>query len=195
MPEARTKMSWAGRSLCALTVAAGTLCWPVVARAQMGAGNGHNNDTEHHTLDPHTADLIRATNPNDPTSFILAARPDLTLSDSEVTALYRVRMEMQSGQQAAKNALDTLGPNRPISSIDFVHITPAGRDSILAHRKAVAEANNQIHDVAIVAQQKALAILTPEQRSRLIDLQKHVEEEQRLPHDSIDAEKTAARRH
>ena len=188
-------MSWVGRSLWALSLAAGTLCWPGLARAQMGAGNGHNNDTEHHTLDPHIADLIRASNPNDPTSFILVARPDLNLTDSEVTAMYRVRMEMLSGQQAARNALDTLGPNQKLSSIDFAHITPAGRDSIIAHRKAVADANNQIHDVAIVAQQKVLAILTQEQRSRLIDLQKHVQEEERLPHDSIDAEKVSAKRH
>ena len=188
-------MSWLGRSLWTLSLAAGVLCGPCLALAQMGSSAGKNNDTEHHTLDPHIADLIRATNPNDPTAFILAARQDLNLSDSEVTAMYRVRMEMQTSQQAAKNALDTLGPNRPISSIDFVHITPAGRDSLLTHRKAVAAANGQLHDAALAADQKAIAILTPVQRSRLIDLQKHVEEEQRLPHDSIDAEKTGGKRH
>jgi len=188
-------MSWLGKSLWTLSIAAGVLCGPGLALAQMGAGSGKNNDTEHHTLDPHIADLIRATNPNDPTSFILAARSDLNLSDSEVTGLYRVRMEMQSNQQAAKNALDTLGPVRPLRASDFAHITPAGRDSILAQRKAVAVANGQLHDAAIVAQGKAVALLSPDQRSHLIDLQKHVEEEQRLPHDSIDAEKMAAKKH
>ncbi len=188
-------MSWLGRSLWTLWLAAGVLGAPGLAFAQIGSGGGKNNDTEHHTLDPHIADLIRATNPNDPTAFILAARQDLSLSDSEVTAMYRVRMEMQTSQQSAKNALDTLGPNRPISSIDFAHITPAGRDSLLAHRKAVAAANGQLHDAALNAEQKAVAILRPDQRSRLIDLQKHVEEEERLPHDSIDVEKTAAKRH
>jgi hypothetical protein len=188
-------MSWLGKSLWTLSLAAGVLGGPGLALAQMGAGGGKNNDTEHHTLDPHIADLIRASNPADPTAFIIAARQDLNLSDSEVTAMYRVRMEMQSSQQAAKNALDTLGPNRPIASIDFAHITPAGRDSLLAHRKAVAAANGQIHDAAIAADQRAIAILTPDQRSRLIDLQKHVEEEERLPHDSIDAEKPPGKRH
>ncbi len=188
-------MSWVGKSLRSLSLAAGVLCGPSLALAQMGAGPGKNNDTEHHTLDPHIADLIRAINPNDPTAFILAARQDLSLSDSEVTGLFRVRMEMQTNQQAAKNALDTLGPNRPLRAIDFATITPGGRDSLLAHRKAVAAANGQLHDAAISAQQKALVLLTPEQRSRLIDLQKHVQEEERLPHDSIDAEKAGGKRH
>jgi hypothetical protein len=190
-------MSWVGKSLWTLSLAVAALCGPGLALAQMGAGGGpgKSNETEHHTLDPHIADLIRAINPNDPTAFILAARQDLSLSDSEVTGLFRVRMELQTNQQGAKNALDTLGPNQRLSSIDFVHITPAGRDSLLAHRKAVAAANGQLHDAAISAQQKALVLLTPEQRSRLIDLQKHVQEEERLPHDSIDVEKTAAKRH
>jgi len=164
------------------------LCAPVLAFGQMGASNGKSNEPEHHYLDPHIADLIRATNPNDPTSFILAARQDLKLSDSEVTALYSVRMVMQTNQTAARNALDTLGPNPKVSSIDWAHITPAGRDSLIAHRKAVAEANGQLHDAAIAAQDRALAILSVDQRSHLIDLQRHVEEEKNLPHDSAEAD-------
>jgi hypothetical protein len=183
-----------GRSLATFVLAAGFLCGPRLLIAQMGAGGGKNNETEHHTLDPHIADLIRATNPNDPTSFVLAARPDLKLSDSEVTVLYRIRMEMQTNQAGARQALDTLGPIRPLKAADFAHITPAARDSLIAQRKAVAAANGQLHDAAIAAQQKVLVLLTPDQRSHLIDLQKHVQEEERLPHDSIDAEKSAAKR-
>lgn len=179
--------------LVALTCVAALLGSPTVARAQLGSSSGKNDQSEHHTLDPHIADLIRAENPDDPTSFMLAARTDLRLSDSEVTALYRVRMELQTRQAAARNALDTLGPNRPVSSVDWAHISPATRDSMIAHRKAVAAANGQLHDAALVAQQQALAILTPEQRGRLVDVQRHVEDEERLPHDSIDVEKAAAR--
>lgn len=186
-----------GVRLATLVCAIGIFCTPVLAFGQIGAGNGHGgNEPEHHTLDPHIADLIRAENPTDPTAFMLAARSDLKLSDSEVTALYRVRMELQTRQASARNALDTLGPNAPVSSIDWAHITPATRDSLIAHRKAVAAANGELHDAALIAEQQALAILTPDQRSHLVDVQRHVEEESRLPHDSIDAEKTAVgRRH
>jgi hypothetical protein len=175
-----------------LACAIGIVCGPTFAHAQMGGDKGSD---EHHTLDPHIADLIHAQNPDDPTSFLLAARTDLKLSDSEVTALYTVRMVMQSHQQAAHNALDTLGPIQPISSIDWAHITSAGRDSLLAHRKAIATANGQLRDAALAAQTQALTILTPEQRNRLIDLQRHVEEEKMLPHDSTDAVVGSGRRH
>lgn len=176
----------------AVACAMGIVCGPTLALAQIG-GKGGSDDK--HTLDPHIADLIRAQNPDDPTSFLLTARTDLRLSDSEVTALYTVRMMLQTHQAAAHNALDTLGPNRPISSIDFTHITQAGRDSLIAHREAVASANGQLRDAAIAAQQQALAILTPDQRNRLIDLQRHVEEEKMLPHDSTDAQVGSGRRH
>jgi hypothetical protein len=185
--------------LLAITCAIGILCAPTLALAQMGmgggGGGGHSGSDDKHPLDPHIADLIRATNPDDPTSFLLAARTDLKLSDSEVTALYTVRMMLQSHQQAAHNALDTLGPNAPISSIDWAHITPAGRDSLIAHREAVASANGQLRDAAIAAQKQALAILTPEQQGHLIDLQRHVEEEKNLPHDSTDAATGGGRHH
>jgi hypothetical protein len=180
---------WMPAVACAL----GLVCAPTLARAQLGGGK--NGSDEHHPLDPHIADLIHAQNPDDPTSFLLAARTDLKLSDSEVTALYTVRMVMQSHQQAAHNALDTLGPNRPISSIDWSHITTAGRDSLIAHREAVAAANGQLRDAALAAQKQALDILSPEQRNRLIDLQRHVETEKNLPHDSTDAVVGSGRRH
>jgi hypothetical protein len=155
-----------------------------------GGGRGHDMGSPqmHRTLDPHMAALIRADNPDDPTSLILAARTDLKLSDSEVTAIYQVRTVMQGHQAPGRIALDTLGPNPPLSSIDWSHITPGGRDSLIAHRKAVAAANGQIHDAAIAAQQHVFDLLTADQQKQLLALQQHVREERNTPHDSSDTD-------
>jgi hypothetical protein len=185
--------------LALLTFAA--LSTPAIGRAQGGLGGGGMGSGRHdmgspssrRTLDPHMAVLIRADDPNDPTALILAARTDLKLSDSETTALYRVRMEMQTNQSAARAALDTLGPNPPLSSMDLTHLTPAGRDTLIAHRKAVAAANGQLHDAAIRARGQALAVLLPDQQRQLIDLEQHVRQERETPHDSGDAEQAPSR--
>jgi len=168
------------------------LCAPDVLRAQGGLGGGGMGSgrhemgapATHRTLDPHMLALMRADDPDDPTSLILAARSDLKLSDSETTAMYAVRMAMQTSQAAARTALDTLGPNQPLSSIDVTHLTPAGRDSLIAHRKAVATANGQLHDAAIAARQHALTVLTPEQQKEFLDLQQRVRQEEQTPHDT-----------
>lgn len=155
-----------------------------------GGGRGHDMGAPpmHWTLDAHMIALIRADNPDDPTSLVLAARPDLKLSDSEVTAIYQVRTVMQVSQSAARSALDTLGPNPPLSSINWSHITPGGRDSLLAHCKAVAAANGQIHDAAVVAQQQLLALFTADQQKQLLALQQRVRQERNTPHDSSDSD-------
>jgi hypothetical protein len=179
----------------------GATCLPALMLAQggmggggmggggMGGGRGSTGSPSiRNTLDPHMAVLIRADNPDDPTALVIAARTDLKLSDSEVTAIYSVRTMMLASQAPARSALDTLGPNPPLSSIDFAHITSAGRDSLIAHRKAVAAANGQIHDASIVARQQMVALLTPAQQKQLTDLQQHVQQERNTPHDSADAD-------
>jgi len=155
-----------------------------------GGGRGHDMGSPpmHRTLDAHMIALIRADNPDDPTSLILAARNDLKLSDSEVTAIYQVRTVMLASQSTARSALDTLGPNPPVSSIDWSHITPAGRDSLIAHRKAVAAANGQIHDAAVTAQQQLLALLTADQQKQLLALQQRVRQERNTPHDTSETD-------
>jgi hypothetical protein len=186
-----------------LLVVFGLLFVPALTWAQGGMGGGgmgsgrHDMGSPpmHRTLDPHMATLIRADNPDDPTSLLLAARSDLKLSDSEVTAMYQVRTVMQTGQASARTALDTLGPNRSMSSIDFAHITPAGRDSLIAHRKAVAAANGQIHDAAVAARLRALAVLTPEQQKQFLNLEQHVRQERNTPHDSADDGDQGGRKH
>jgi hypothetical protein len=128
--------------------------------------------------------LIRADDPNNPIALMTAARGDLRLSDSEVTALTTVQMELQRDQAAGRAALDTLGPNPRASSIDFAHLTPAGRDSLISHRKAVAAANGQLHDAAVTARQRALAILTPDQQRQFLDLEQRVRIARDTPHDT-----------
>ena len=135
-------------------------------------------------LDPHMLALIRADDPNNPVALMIAARSDLKLSDSEVTALSTVQMELQRNQAAGRTALDTLGPNAPISSINFASLTAAGRDSLISHRKAVAAANAQIHDAAVVARQQALALLTSDQQRHFLDLENRVRIERDTPHDT-----------
>lgn len=140
-------------------------------------------------VDPHMLALIRADDPNNPITLMSAARSDLRLSDSEVTALSTIQMELQRDQAAARTALDTLGPNPRASSIDFAHLTPGGRDSLIAHRKAVAAANGQLHDAAITARQHALAILSPDQQRQFLDLEQRVRIERDTPHDTGEKKK------
>ena len=69
-----------------------------------------------------------------------------------------------------------------------MHMTPTSRDSIIAHRKAVAAANNQVHDAAVAARQEIVSMMTAEQQKSLIDLEQRVREERSLPHDSAEGE-------
>jgi len=181
----------------AVSMSAMTLAQSGMGGGGMGSGR-HDMGAPpmHRSLDPHMAALIRADNPDDPTALALAARPELKLSDSEVSAIYVVRTALQGNTSAARSALDTLGPNPPLSSIDFSHITPTGRDSLIAHRKAVAAANGQIHDAAIAAQRQLLALLSTDQQRQFLDLQQHVRQERNTPHDSTDGEDNGSgRRH
>jgi hypothetical protein len=170
------------------------LALPAAAAAQGGLGGGGMGSGRHdmgappthRELDAHMLALIRADDPNNPVSLMMAARPDLKLSDSEMTALGAVQMELQRNQAAGRTALDTLGPNTPIRSINFAQLTPAGRDSLINHRKAVAAANAQIHDAAVLARQHALEVLTPDQQRHFLDLENKVRIERDTPHDSTE---------
>ncbi len=147
-------------------------------------GGGNNPPLARNVLDPHTEVLLKALDPNNPIAVILAAQKDLKLSDSEMTALYKIHDTMVHQQAPARVALDTLGPNPSMKSIDIAHLTAGGRDSLISHRKAVAAANGEIHDAARVAQEQALALLTPDQQKQLLDLESHLRQVRDTPHDT-----------
>jgi hypothetical protein len=181
--------------ILAVALVAGLALRPTLALAQGGAqpgggsmgspgGRGNNPPVARNTLDPHMLDMIKAMDPDNPIALILAARTDLKLTESEIAGLYKVHDSMVHQQAAGRLALDTLGPNPSIKSIDLVHLTAAGRDSLIGHRKAVAAANGQIHDAARAAREQALAVLTPEQQLKLIDLELHVRSASESPHDT-----------
>ncbi len=133
------------------------------APGMRGRPEGGGLPPVHSIIDPHLAALARAADPDNPLALIMAARGDLGLTDPETAALYTIRTAMERSQGAARTALDTLGPNTPLASIDLVHLTPAGRDSLIAHRKAVAAAMGAVHDAAVHAREAALAVLTDQQ--------------------------------
>jgi hypothetical protein len=154
------------------------------AGGRPGSSGGNNPPLARNVLDPHTEVLLKALDPNNPIAVILAAQKDLKLSDSEMTVLYRIHDSMVQQQAPARVALDTLGPNPSMKSIDLAHLTTEGRDSLIAHRKAVAAANGEIHDAARVAQERALALLTPDQQKQLLDLESHLRQVRDTPHDT-----------
>jgi hypothetical protein len=177
----------------AVAVAVGLALRPSVALAQGGmqpggagpGGRGSNNPPiARNTLDPHMLDMVKAMDPDNPIALILAARTDLKLTESQIANLYKIHDSMVHEQAHSRTALDTLGPNPSFKSIDLVHLTAAGRDSLLGHRKAVAAANGEIHDAARAAREQALAVLTPEQQLKLIELELHVRQASETPHDT-----------
>jgi hypothetical protein len=150
-----------------------------------GGRQGSNNPpVARNVLDPHTLVLINAMDPDNPIALILAARKDLKLTDSQATAMYKIHDGMVHQQTPGRVALDTLGPNPSLKSIDLAHLTTEGRDSLIAHRKAVAAANGVIHDAARMAHEQALAVLTPDQQKQLTDLETHLRQARDQPHDT-----------
>ena len=134
--------------------------------------------------------LLKASDPDNPIALILAARQDLKLTDSQVTLMYKIHDQMVHEDAPARLSLDTLGPNPSLKSIDLAHLTTAGRDSLITHRKAVAAANGQIHDAARTARERALEVLSPDQQVQLINIELHVRQARDTPHDTGSEEYT-----
>ena len=154
------------------------------AQGAPGSRGGGNPPTARNILDPHTEMLLKASDPDNPIALILAARKDLKLTDSQTTLMYKIHDQMIHEEAPARLALDTLGPNPSLKLIDLTHLTTEGRDSLIAHRKAVAAANGQIHDAARTARERALEVLSPDQQRQLIDLETHIRQARDMPHDT-----------
>lgn len=105
--------------------------------------------------------------PERPIPFMIEHRKDIALADSQVSKLGIIESRLDAADRPVHLALDTLPPAAPAGSIDWAHITPAGRDSIIARRRAMSQADAAMHDNALTARNEAFAVLTQEQLSKL----------------------------
>jgi hypothetical protein len=104
--------------------------------------------------------------PERPIPFLIDHRSDLTLADSQITRLNLIQNRLDAADRAAQLAIDTLPPPST-KPIDWAHITPTQRDSLIAYRRAMSAANASLHDNALAARTEALAVLSADQQSRM----------------------------
>jgi Spy/CpxP family protein refolding chaperone len=120
-----------------------------------------------------------------PIPFMIEHHKDLDLADSQVTQLGIIQNKLDAADRPAHLAMDTL-PAAPSGPIDYAHLTPGARDSIIARRRAVSQANAALHDNALGARNQALALLTPDQQKKLQSIN------QSIVNKLIDAERKPA---
>lgn len=126
-------------------------------------------------IDPRVVALARTYDPDDPVALMLAARADLKLTDTEAVALHPIERQLMSANRPVRETLDSLRPpGDSARAIDWSHITPPERDSIIQTRKAIAVAIGVIHDNVIRARAASLAVLTPDQQQRFADVEEKV---------------------
>jgi len=104
--------------------------------------------------------------PERPIPFIIEHRSDLTLADSQITRLNLIQNRLDAADRSAHLAIDTLPP-QSTTPIDWAHITPTQRDSLIAYRRAMSAANAALHDNALTARTEALAVLSTDQQARM----------------------------
>jgi Spy/CpxP family protein refolding chaperone len=101
-----------------------------------------------------------------PIEFMIEHHKEIELADSQVTQLGIIQNKLDAADRPAHLAMDTLPP-APTGPIDYAHLTPGARDSLIARRRAVSQANATLHDNALGARNQALALLTPDQQKKL----------------------------
>jgi Spy/CpxP family protein refolding chaperone len=136
------------------------------ASAQGRGGNGGGGDRAD-TAVKKPGDPGGPMDPERPIPFMIEHRKDLVLADSQVSKLGIVQNRLDAANRPVMLSLDTLPPDQPAGSIDWAHLTPTGRDSIIARRRAVSQANATLHDNALAARNEAFTIITPEQLAKL----------------------------
>jgi len=104
--------------------------------------------------------------PERPIPFLIDHRSDLTLADSQITRLNLIQNRLDAADRSAQLAIDTL-PAPSTKPIDWAHITPTQRDSLIAYRRAMSAAKASLHDNALAARTEALAVLSADQQSRM----------------------------
>ena len=104
--------------------------------------------------------------PERPIQFMIEHRKEIPLADSQVARLGLIQSRLDAADRPAHLALDTLA-DAPLGPINWAHITPAGRDSVIARRRAVSQASATMHDNALAARNDAYATLTPDQLAKV----------------------------
>jgi hypothetical protein len=117
--------------------------------------------------------------PERPIPFLIEHRKEIPLADSQVSKLGIIQSRLDAADRPAHLALDTL-PDAS-TKIDWAHITPAGRDSIIARRRAVSQANAMLHDNALSARNDAFAALTPDQVAKMRGISQSIVNKQLTP--------------
>lgn len=148
------------------------------ASAQGRGGGGGNSSDKTDTAVKKMGEPGGPMDPERPIPFMIEHRKDIVLADSQVAKLGIIQSQLDAADRPIHRGLDTLPPEIPTSQIDWAHITPGGRDSLIARRRAMSQANAALHDNALKARNEALAVLTPAQQSKLTSVNQSVENKQ-----------------
>lgn len=156
------------RTYRALVLATAMLLTGVVplarATAQGGGGGGGSSDSKTPPAKP--GEPGGPMDQERPIGFMIEHRKEINLADSQVTKLGNIQSRLDAADRPAHLAMDTL-PSAPSGPIDYAHLTPGARDSLIARRRAVSQANGMLHDNALAARTEAFASLTPDQQKRV----------------------------
>jgi hypothetical protein len=146
-----------------------------------GRGNrdGGGSDTKADTSIKLPGEPGGPMDPERPIGFMIEHRKEIPLADSQVTKLGLIENHLQANDRPAHLALDTLA-DAPVK-IDWAHITAAGRDSVIARRRAVSQANATMHDNALAARNEAFAVLTQDQLVKVRSLNQSIVNKQTEP--------------
>jgi Spy/CpxP family protein refolding chaperone len=148
------------------------------ASAQGRGGGGGGSSDKADTAIKKPGEPGGPMDPERPIGFMIEHRKDLFLADSQVAKLGIIQSQLDAADRPIHQSLDTLPPETPASQIDWAHITPGGRDSIIARRRTMSQASAALHDNALKARNAALAVLTPTQQAKLQSVNQSVENKQ-----------------
>jgi hypothetical protein len=160
----------------AIAMAGAVAAGPASAQGRGGGGGGSNDKAD--TAVKKMGEPGGPMDPERPIPFMIEHRRDIFLADSQVAKLGMIQSQLDAADRPIHKGLDTLPPEIPTSQIDWAHITPGGRDSIIARRRANSQANAALHDNALKARSAALAALTPAQQAKLTAVNQSVENKQ-----------------
>jgi hypothetical protein len=146
------------------------------ASAQGRGGRGGRQDSKDSTVKK-PGEPGGPMDPERPIPFMIEHRKEIVLADSQVSKLGIIANRLDAADRPVHLALDTL-PAAPTGPIDWAHITPAGRDSVIARRRITSQVNATMHDNALAARNDAFAVLTPDQLSKLRSVNQQIENKQ-----------------
>lgn len=129
---------------------------------------------------PDTSVMHQPMDPENPTAFILLHRSDLRLADSQVTQIQNIGAFLTMRMRPLKDSLEDLKPSGRPQPLPTGPMTPAGRDSLFAGRRAYARVLGEVHDAGRTARDQAVAVLNPDQQKKLQSLSDQLALEARL---------------